>query len=372
MKDLRCEFNTWYFNVFHTTSLYACMVETVEDSPWHRECNVGIHTDMVVGQYVGMSPDVWSVDDLNGAFACAFHDVGKPPAEEIMHSAERGTYRRYTGHELMSTRLWEDFVTENWDEMVETFNLVPNDIYVIGWVIEHHLPYGIKKRDKVNAMVYTARKTVGEKVFARVLKADTLGKICDDHAEKIANNAAWIEEFFKNEALYEAPADDAPIMYMLIGASGSGKSTFTMEFNTDVELYSWDQLRLDWYIDKDARKLSAKEQSDIAYEGAINDKQFIAKVNQEFMAIVKSGVSVAIDNTNTSNKRRKFFIAEARRKGYRVRAVLFPVSLDVILSRQETRAGKSVPPEAVIRQYRNLQYPFFGEFDEIQVLPPSN
>lgn len=366
MRDLRSAFNTWYFNEFCTSQLFADMLFTVEDSPWHREANVGVHTNMVVGQFVGMAEFQWAHTDLLGALACAFHDVGKPDAEEVRHSKERGTYRRYTGHELISARLWENYAVTHWDELHDLFGLQPEDIYRVGWVIEHHLPYGVTKKDKVEAMVRSAIETVGSDVFSRVLKADTLGKVCDDHEEKIRNNEEWVREFFSRPSHPRLLAVGAPVLYMLIGASGSGKSTFTVDL--DATSYSWDQLRLDWYVDKDDRKLPVSEQYRIAFERSTKDKEFNSKVNAEFHRVLGEGGDIVIDNTNTSNKRRKFFCNEARNRGYKVVAVLFPIDLRTLISRQDTRADKSVPDEAVRRQYMGLQYPFYGDFDEIQVV----
>ena len=53
------------------------------NSPWHRENTIGIHTDMVVSHYLANSPNEWDKQEVLGAFACAFHDVGKPRASEI-------------------------------------------------------------------------------------------------------------------------------------------------------------------------------------------------------------------------------------------------------------------------------------------------
>jgi len=370
MKDLRSKFNTWYFNVFQTNTLYTTMGNTVEDSPWHRERNVAVHTDMVVGQYIGMSPSAWHHHDLLGALACAFHDVGKPAAEETRHNEERGTYRRYTGHELISARLWEEYAVQYWDELVENFDLVPEDIYMVGWTIEHHLPYGVKKREKVDALLRTIHATVGANVFRRVLRADTLGKICDDHDEKIRANAEWLNDFFnRSRSWWEYPPADAPTMYMPIGAPGSGKSTFTRTLDHDnTNVFSWDQLRLDWYLEECDRELTMKEQYRVAFARSTEDKQFNSKANAEYIVRLKTGKDVVVDNTNGSNKRRKFFVTEARNRGYNIVAVLFPVELETLFARQDTRTDKNVPLEAVRRIYMQLQYPFYSDFDEIRVL----
>ena len=82
MTNLKSEFIKWYNNEFHLDPLYVAMENTVEDSPWHRERNVGVHTDMVVSEYIARNQSDWDIAILCGAFACAFHDVGKPDAME--------------------------------------------------------------------------------------------------------------------------------------------------------------------------------------------------------------------------------------------------------------------------------------------------
>jgi len=197
MKDLRTEFTTWYFNEFHLTDLYYDMVETVEGSPYHREVTVGTHTDMVVAQYLGYNSVSWDKKALLGALACAFHDVGKPTAckkNGIKFKPERGNYLSFGGHELFSSRMWEDFAVTEW-ERLEEFGLVEEDIYKVGWMIEHHLPWGVKKPEKRKAIAQTLHETGLRRAFIDLLLADTWGRISDDGPEKKAKVEAWIADF---------------------------------------------------------------------------------------------------------------------------------------------------------------------------------
>jgi len=152
-----------------------------------------------------------------------------------------------------------------------------------------------------------------------------------------------------------------PTLIMPIGASGSGKSTLRTKLlldNPELTIYSWDDLRLEFY----------SSNYDEAYKLATEDNNFGKKVNARFMELIKTGNDIYVDNVNVSKKRRAFFINEARRRGYFIRAVVFPVALDVILSRQLTRTDKTVPDFAVRNQYRSIQAPQFGEFDDVQVI----
>jgi predicted kinase len=120
--------------------------------------------------------------------------------------------------------------------------------------------------------------------------------------------------------------------------------------------YSWDDLRHRWYDPVDYSN---------AFKLSTEDPEFNSKAQREFVNLIKSRKSVVVDNTNLSAKRRRFFVSTARQAGYRVVGVVFPVSLETVLNRQETRPDKSVPEEAVRRQYMSVSLPSYGEVDDV-------
>lgn len=358
------KFITWYFNEFRRTQLARNMSNTVEDSPWHREKNVLIHTDMVVTQYVAMCEEKnWSQSDLEGALACAFHDVGKPEAEEERFSEERGTYRRYAGHEKISARLFENYFISN--DMLQYFELPPESMYNIGWVIENHLPYQIKKPHKREALSLTVHKTVGIEAFARVLQADCWGRISDNHHAKKDDVNDWITDFcdvsIKTASKLHTFDSSKPTVYMLIGPSNSGKSTYVNAQLSTYNYYSWDALRFEWYS-QDYRE---------AFRLSCEDKDFMKKAQDEFMKMVKTNESIVVDNINVNPKRRSFFVNAARQKGYNIVALLFPTDLNTITVRGAARTEQHVPQEAIERQYMSLGLPSCGEVDSVDVILPQ-
>ena len=149
-------FVTWYFNVFTQTPLFETMNQCVEGSKWHREKNVGVHTNMVVGEYLSRVEGAWSKPDLLGAIACAFHDTGKPVARQEKFSEERGQYFSFSGHEIASARLWEDWAATNWSTVSPVLGLEVDDIFRVSWMIEHHRPWGLKHADKRRNLFLTA------------------------------------------------------------------------------------------------------------------------------------------------------------------------------------------------------------------------
>jgi len=376
-KSIRSEFIAWYFNEFKFDPLFVMMDGMAEDSPWHRELSIGIHTNMVVTEFLcrTASSDQSFVDFINGAFAAAFHDVGKPGACEFKWKEERGDYKSFNGHELLSARLWEDWAVRNWAMLEKRFGLDVKDIYTISWLIEFHKPWDIKNTAKLKNMALTAMTATYQSVFTNLLEADTWGRLSDDATEKRYKVGKWINDF--NRRCHEitmttdfvpnrpntitdlmlTDRGDRPQLVIPIGASGSGKSTLYNQLCSKSHLYSWDALRLEWYSSdyNEAFKLSC------------DDKKFMSKVNAEFSRLLKTGDDIYIDNTNTSAKRRRFFTTEARRKGYHVVALLMPAALQTVIDRQTTRSDKSVPANAVERQYFNVQMPQFGEFDQIVI-----
>ena len=363
MSVRKSSFIAWYFNEFKFDPLFEVMDGMAEDSPWHRELSIGIHTNMVVTEYVGNCSWHYDRPSLAGAFAAAFHDVGKPGACQFKWKEERGDYKSFNGHEILSARLWEDWAVKNWSLLTERFDFEPRDIYRVAWLIEHHKPWDIKKTEKLQNMARTAVSLSLVDTFKTLIKSDTWGRLSDDAPEKRAKVDAWIESFTHRvnhlPPVTDLDTETAPVLVMPIGASGCGKSTYRASDNCPDEAisYSWDDLRIEWY----------SADYDEAYTLACEDKQFISKAHARFVEHVKTGQDIYVDNTNISARRRRFFITEARRRGYHIAAILFPISIDTLMSRQQSRADKLVPTQAVSQQFHNIQLPQYGEFDNVVV-----
>lgn len=377
--DLKQQFIFWYFNEFQTTPLYHAMAQLAEESPHHRERSIATHNDMVVTQYISSIRYRWHLPDLCGAFAAAFHDVGKPEAMEIAYKEERGEYKKFFGHELTSARMWEDWAVKNWASLVR-LGLEPVHIYHIAWMIENHLPWKLKDKEKLRRLALTA-SVVNIDAYTRFLLADGAGRICD--SDKVGESEKWCYNFshfsaelqFQEEvhSLTDPTPEKQPVLIMPIGPSGVGKTTLYRRLLTQYDSlypYSWDELRLLWYLDGseiEQMPTNAKEMYRLAFQRQLEDSNFNQKANKEFIDLVQQQANIFVDNTNTSKKRRRFFTDEARRHGYKLIAYLMPIDLDTLKSRQRTRTDKEVPDNAVERHYLNTQMPNYGEFDEIIV-----
>lgn len=356
--SLRNKFIAWYYDEFTQDPLFVRMNETVEASPWHREKSVGIHTNMVVSEYISWADKEWTSTTLFGAIACAFHDTGKPAARVEKFKPERGKYNSFGGHEVISARIFEDFAMRNFSTFETRFGLTYQDLYVISFIIEHHMPYE-QPADKVKQMAVTANLLGVTDIFVNHLTADTHGRIADDHKDKIRKVDAWIEDFHRIDNHHEVSLSQK-FLLMPIGASGAGKSTLAKKIvpQYDATVFSRDQLYLEWY-DSDYTE---------AVKKVFADPKFDSRMHAEFYKLVKTGVNIYLDNTNLSRKRRRPFIDFARKNGYAIRGYLMPITLQTLLDRQASRGDKNVPESAVRQQYNALQVPLYGEFDRIETV----
>lgn len=367
-----------YIANFKATPHWQTMVKTVEASPWHREANVAVHTEMVIEQYLTHFAPHRS-DDQNriALLALLFHDTGKPAAEETLEKKDgSGTYRRYAGHEQDSAITF----TECWlsDPVLRSFVTV-DEARKIRWIIEHHLPYGFKdgkkRSDLRTAIEHVLREDV--QTFYDCLRSDCWGRISDDHDVKKQNVEDWIREFRTVPLTITKRDSRMGTCYVLIGPSGSGKSTWTKQhIRACDKVLSLDQYRLHFYRDaKVAPFIDAKSEYEAAWKFCNErEAEFKAYVDYQAKCVFETARighgGVFIDNTNGSKKARARWIQAARNIGMKVVAVEFWNTLEVLQARQLARPDKAVPAPSVKQQYFAQTCAWLGsEVDEVIVVP---
>jgi hypothetical protein len=187
-----------FFDGFRQTQLWRDMQNTREDSPWHREANVAVHTQMLIDWYMankaGHRNDTQRVLSL---VACLFHDVGKPPAQVTKFSEERGEYRAYHGHEQLSARLWIDYAMSHPDQ-IEALRLSLLDVTNVALMLEYHVPFALKdfaKRRALKSAFMLRMGEAGHRAWLDFLLSDQHGRISDDQATKLAAVDVWMNEW---------------------------------------------------------------------------------------------------------------------------------------------------------------------------------
>lgn len=171
-------------------------------------------------------------------------------------------------------------------------------------------------------------------------------------------------------------------LILMIGASGSGKSTLRKKllaentgFNT-MQVHSWDELRLSFAEQEKLEgftEMNDVEKAAAAFTLSTTDsagfsKYYQSVFNLQLKQASQQNGSVLIDNTNTSSKRRNFFITAARAQGFEIIAYLFPNSRQELINRAAARTDHKVPIGSILQQYDALQLPSIGEVDQIRFI----
>ena len=193
----------FFFKHFRQSQMWRDMVNTRENSPWHREENVGRHTEMLIEWYDSnlASSRNNTMQNLS-LVACLFHDVGKPPAEQVKESADKGVYRSYTGHEAYSARMWVDYAMKNFDIISHTFRLSMDDVMNVAMMIEYHLPFALKdktKRQNLKKAFIARMGEMGHQAWLDFIMSDQHGRIPDDPVPKLQEVDRWMKEWKEME-----------------------------------------------------------------------------------------------------------------------------------------------------------------------------
>ena len=365
-----------YIEKFKRTQTWATMVATVEASPWHREANVAVHTEMVMQQYIDrFMPHRLERQNKVALIALLFHDVGKPEAEEVLQSPDRGTYRRYAGHEQNSAVAF----TEHWlrDAYLRAL-LTQDDARRVRWIIEHHLPYGLKDNVKRQALRTAIDEMFGvdANTFYDCLRADAAGRISDDHDTKLKAVDTWIQEFDKITPNPVSKFNERTCCYVLIGPSGSGKSTWIKSRRRLYDhVLSMDTMRLKFMAEQlgveiqDTPEFYAQAWEFANKAGPKFDAFMAAEIRRTVQEVKLTRGNLFIDNVNASKKARARWVQEGRNLGMKIVGVEFWNSLNVLLERQHTRGDKSVPGDSVKKQFYSQTCAWLGsEVDEVQLV----
>jgi protein phosphatase len=121
---------------------------------------------------------------------------------------------------------------------------------------------------------------------------------------------------------------------VLIGAAGSGKSTFAGHHFVSDCVVSSDRLRAEM-------------------TGAASDDVVFAALHRRVQARLASGLPVVVDATNTDWTWRAQLLADARRYERPAMAIVFNLPVDVCLARNAARA-RTVPASVIRRQVADV------------------
>lgn len=366
------------FNLIYDTPHAGAMRNTVEDSPWHREKNTWVHSEMCLNYYFTyIAKDRTPKQQMITALALLFHDFGKPDAEETKERKDgSGEYRSYAGHEKVSANeficVFKDY---NLMELLNKGELDITDVRSIKWMIEQHLPYGLEKAEKRKALRTSLNATLGadEVCFYDMLLSDANGRISDDHPEKLKKVNEWITSFDAIIAQPRIMPSNAPIMYLLVGPSGAGKTTWRNAFvktHPEAIVACEDDWRVEYAkanMSADDGEMMSKLDAAPAYDMAWNfchmdkDSKYEQFAKTKYANILKSGADIILDRTNQTRKNRRPWINSAKMQGYTVISIEFYMSVNESNARQVTRVDKFIKDSFVRKIVMNMETPWLGD-----------
>jgi predicted kinase len=151
-------------------------------------------------------------------------------------------------------------------------------------------------------------------------------------------------------------SDNSLIVWICIGAPGSGKSTWSKV------LIEGDPAIVRVCPDDNRRAISGDSNNQ-----AVSYPAFCMAKDQMRNALA-SGKCVVLDATNMYKRARKDFINMGRGKGAKIIAVVFECTKNTLLTRNEKRAtlgGRKVSEEMIDNMLSRYQQPDTTEFDEV-------
>lgn len=142
--------------------------------------------------------------------------------------------------------------------------------------------------------------------------------------------------------------DKTPILFMLCGLPGSGKSTCIDKIECDGEqpiVHSSDKLREELYGDENTQK---------------HNGELFVELHRRIKADLKAGHSVVYDATNLSKKRRIAFLNELKKINCKHYCIVVLTPYERCLKQNRMRE-RIVPDDVILRMYKNFQPPAYSE-----------
>lgn len=325
---------------------------------YHEEGPVWDHINLVFDVYEKSGKDDWL-----GWLAILGHDLGKPISREVDEENKKVTFlnHEYLGIPL-AYKVYKKFSKD-------IMKLSDEDIINLLIMIKNHLRvFKIEKESKIIDIhnAFTGNKY--REVFIDLANSDNKGRV-SKYTLKEFKHEGKLRELMKDETSRENYVIKGPTANVLIGISGSGKSTYIKGENN---IYSFDNTRVEIYKEKfknctinekqlyndawDFCHITSKPEIDVY---TITIKKAIEKL--------KEGEPIQFDNTNLGKKDRAKFLGHLPKDIYK-KAIVFVPDFEREKLKNMLRKDKTVPYNVLRSQYYKFQFPDYSEFDEIIII----
>ena len=347
----------------------AAMRGVRQDSKWHGEGDVFVHTQMVAEAMLAL-PEYQSLDaqDKHILFAAALlHDVEKrsTTTEEVQGGRVRIVSPRHAKKGEYSAR-----------QML--FRDIPAPFAVREQIAKlvrlHGLPLWALRKSNPQKAVIEASLVVNTAHLALLAKADVLGRVCPDreallvavelfaeqcrecacYGEARAFSSAYARYDYLNRAHgspdYEPYDDLACTVTMLCALPGMGKDTYIREHLPGVPVLSLDDIRREHGIDP-----TDKKQRGTVIQLAREQARVYLRGKRDFV----------FNATNLTREMRGKWTALFADYHARIRLIYLEVPYQQWL-RQNRERAHAVPEKALHELLGKLELPGYGEAHEVR------
>lgn len=341
------------------------ILKTCEQNPkWHSEGNAWNHTKLVCQAALEYCDDYMYVTDCEYESkilltAALFHDIGKGVTTEF----KKGNWHAY-GHELASEKITRKLL---WDEDINFREIVS---FLVRWHME---PLRIAESSKYMEKIFKLKLNIDFELLLKLKRFDVLGskpldetqteydlyilKKMDDIFHRIGKihlgRPGMFNYKFLSKELFNKPEIR---VYMMMGISGSGKSTKVDDLIADEEegttvVVSRDIARVALGYCSGSEK----------YLGTIEQENTVtAYCNELIRESAEKGKHIIIDNMNLKKKYRDDI--KNLLKDYNVKYIYVYVEADSIEKNIERRKGQ-ISPDIIKSMINSIEWPTVDEYD---------
>jgi len=368
---------------------------TEQDSQWHAEGNVYIHTSMVLAEvYKLLASDASHIVGLQRqalVLSALLHDIAKPIRTRRYESdgQERigAPQHAFYGRSYLAFKL---------PELELSFQVIWSVLNLVG---EHHTPKKMIVSDSAKSDYYLLARQANLELLYWLEIADMRGRICSDLAiqlqyledfrmfaeeygvwgqeldvraplkEELTNLPKNSQNYIYANALHQIEsgkitmAEEAlattyqhrelhPHLVVLCGPSGSGKSTWQKQYYPDYDVVSLDILREKFNGDRESQS---------------NKGQIQQYAKEQLRVALRKNGKVVWDATNLRKDFRSVICTLGMDYNALVSLIVFLLPEKTIIKKNQKRKN-SVPESVLKKQLNSYQMPLLTEAHQFQII----